>query len=88
MYGNKDYSKRAALLGSSILYFFKPQIKSKIKNTPLIMITIRNTRILPRWTGKEREKETNKQCRDTTGLMDQNSIYVYYYISKKKHLNL
>ena len=52
------------------------------------MITIRNIRILPWWTGKERKKDTNKQCIDTTGLMDQNSIYVYYDISKKKHLNL
>ena len=88
IHGNKDDSKKAALLGSIIIHFFKPQIKSKIKITPLIMITIRNIRILPWWTGKERKKETNKQCIDTTGLMDQNSIYVYYHISKKKYLNL
>ena len=50
------------------------------------MILIKNIRIQPRWIGKERKKQTNKQCTDTTSLMDQDSIYVYYYISKNKHI--
>ena len=74
VHGSKDDSRRAALLGSSMIHFLKPQIKSKIKITPLIMITIRNIRMHLSWTGKERKKETNKQCTDTTSLMDQNSI--------------
>ena len=49
-------------------------------------IPIRNIRIQPRWIGKARKKETNKQCTNTTSLMDQDSIYVYYYISKNKHI--
>ena len=52
------------------------------------MIPIKNIRIQPRWIGKERKKQTNKQCTDTTSLMDQDSIYVYYYISKNKHIQI
>ena len=58
IHDNKDDSKKAALLGSSIIHFFKPQIKSKIKITPLKWLPSGTSEY---YLGGQEKKERNKQ---------------------------